>query len=343
MNKLKTIGISALAGSMALTAANAVEYSVSGDARVTYSSTSEPKGTQADSGKGIGVDTDLGFTASGELDNGYTITFFQSVDTDSALTNSSSQVTMGMGSLGTIQVNNVAGAKANGIDDVMPNAYEETWDSLSPDNPSFFGSSTGSGSIDYRLPAIEAAGATMNVAVTYDPNAGAAAPTEGGVAATNISGQAAVVQIAHESGIEIGAGIEQLDDGGAAAGLGSSGDTERVTGYIKYASGGLSVGYQEAYNDPVHRTSVEGADQEASFMAIAYTSGDMSFSYGESTLQTKAVSDAAAGAEIKLDSIQASYTMGAMTISAARTETDNTGGTAAETAEETQLSVSFAF
>ena len=150
MNKLKTIGISALAGSMALTAANAVEYSVSGDARVTYSSTSEPKGTQADSGKGIGVDTDLGFTASGELDNGYTITFFQSVDTDSALTNSSSQVTMGMGSLGTIQVNNVAGAKANGIDDVMPNAYEETWDSLSPDNPSFFGSSTGSSWSNYE-------------------------------------------------------------------------------------------------------------------------------------------------------------------------------------------------
>ena len=55
-----------------------------------------------------------------------------------------------MGSLGTVQVNNVAGSKANGIDDVMPNAYEETWDSLSPDNPSFFGSSTGSGSIDYR-------------------------------------------------------------------------------------------------------------------------------------------------------------------------------------------------
>ena len=48
-------------------------------------------------------------------------------------------------------------------------------------------------------------------------------------------------------------------------------------------------------------------------------------------------------AEIELDSIQASYTMGAMTVSAARTETDNTGGASGETAEETQISVSFAF
>ena len=77
-------------------------------------------------------------------------------------------------------------------------------------------------------------------------------------------------------------------------------------------------------------------------MGIAYTSGDMSFSYGESTLDNKATSDADL-AEIELDSIQASYTMGAMTISAARTETDNTGGASGETAEETQLSVSFAF
>ena len=342
MNKLKTIGISALAGSMALTAANAVEYSVSGDARVTYSSRSEPKGAQTDSGRGVGVDTDLGFTASGELDNGYTVTFFQSVDTDTALTNSSSQVTIGMGSLGTLQVNNVAGAKANGIDDVMPNAYEETWDSLSPDNPSFFGSSTASGSIDYRLPSFETAGTTINVALTYDPNAGAAAPTEGGVGASGITGTAAVVEMAHESGISIGAGIEQLDDGALAAGAGTSGDTERVTGYIKYSAGGLSVGYQEAYNDPVHRNGTEGVDQEATFMGIAYTSGDMSFSYGESTLDNKATSDADL-AEIELDSIQASYTMGAMTVSAARTETDNTGGASGETAEETQISVSFAF
>jgi hypothetical protein len=315
---------------------------VTGDAIVTYSSQTEAAGTEAESGRGIGVDTDLAFNASGELDNGYTISFFQAANTDSAWSNSSSQVTLGMGSLGTLQVNNVAGSKANGIDDVMPNAYEETWDSLSPDNPSFFGDATGSGSIDYRLPAIEASGVTMNIAITYDPAANAAAPTEGGVSATSYSGHAAVIEMSHESGLSFGAGIEQLDDGGLAAGVGTTGDTERVTGYIKYASGGLTVGYQEAYNNPVHRQGVEGADQDATFMGIAYTSGDLSFSYGESTLDSKATSDANL-AEIELDSIQAAYSMGAMTVSAARTETSNTAGAAGESAEETQISVSFAF
>jgi hypothetical protein len=342
MNKLKTIGISALAGSMALTSANAVDWAVTGDAIVTYSSQTEAAGTEAESGRGIGVDTDLAFNASGELDNGYTISFFQAANTNTTWSNSSSQVTLGMGSLGTLQVNNAAGSKANGIDDVMPAAYEETWDSLSPDNPSFFGDATGSGSIDYRLPAIEASGVTMNIAITYDPAANAAAPTEGGVSATSYSGHAAVIEMSHESGLSFGAGIEQLDDGGLAAGAGTSGDTERVTGYVKYAMGGLSVGYQEAYNNPVHRQGVEGADQDATFMGIAYTSGDLSFSYAESTLDSKATSDANL-AEIELDSIQAAYSMGAMTVSAARTETSNTGGAAGESAEETQVSVSFAF
>ena len=54
--------------------------------------------------------------------------------------------------MGTLQFNNIAGAKANGIDDVMPAAYNETWDglTLAGNNPSFFGSSTASGSIDYN-------------------------------------------------------------------------------------------------------------------------------------------------------------------------------------------------
>ena len=45
----------------------------------------------------------------------------------------------------------------------------------------------------------------------------------------------------------------------------------------------------------------------------------------------------------KLESLQATYTMGAMTLGAALAETSNAGGTAGRTYEETELSVSFAF
>ena len=76
-----------------------------------------------------------------------------------------------MGSLGTLQVNNKAGSKANAIDDITPHAYNETWDGLSTVNPSTFGSRTSSGSLDYRIPAQELMGLTLNASVTLDPNA----------------------------------------------------------------------------------------------------------------------------------------------------------------------------
>ena len=60
-------------------------------------------------------------------------------------------------------------------------------------------------------------------------------------------------------------------------------------------------------------------------------------------MQDKAVSNTVAREEITLDSIQAAYVMGAMTISAAMSTTDNAGGVLAAKYEENTLAVSFAF
>ena len=77
MNKLKKIGVSALAGSLAMVSANAVEYAVTGDAMVKLVTA---EGNEADAassnGKGYGVDNDLYFNASGELDNGWTVSAY---------------------------------------------------------------------------------------------------------------------------------------------------------------------------------------------------------------------------------------------------------------------------
>ena len=55
MNKLKTLGLSALAGSLAITtAANAVDYAVTGDAYVSWSS-QDSESTESASGKGVAV------------------------------------------------------------------------------------------------------------------------------------------------------------------------------------------------------------------------------------------------------------------------------------------------
>ena len=337
MNNIKKIGLSALAGSLAITSAHAVEYSMSGDAIIKFASSDSPKSTQANNGKGIGVDTDLAFTASGELDNGYTLTFFQSVNTHGTLSNSSSQVTVGMGSMGSLHINNISGSKANGIDDVMPAAYNETWDglALAGDNPTFFGSSTASGSVDYRIPAQEIMGATINASVTLDPNADEGAPAAGGVGTSSVSGTAYTLEIAHESGLTIGGGQENIDN--STDGVTGS-DEENVTAYAKFAMGPLTVGYQEAYQNSANG----GEDNEAEFMGVAYTSGDLSVSYGESSLTNHGIGTTTS-VEREMDSIQFSYTMGAMTIAGAMGETANSGGIAGQTHEETELSVSFAF
>ena len=162
MNKLTKVGLSALAGSLAVVSTNASEYSVTGDTQVVFSSAEgNEAGATSSNGKGYGVDTDIYFTASGELDNGFTVSVFTAMDMEQSNTatsgglNSSAQVTIGMGSLGTVQFNDISGSAANAIDDVLPKAYEEAWDGTSHSSGFHsFGSSTQSGSVDYRTPAL---------------------------------------------------------------------------------------------------------------------------------------------------------------------------------------------
>ena len=339
MNKLTKIGASALAGSLAMVSAHATDYAMSGGMTATFTTVDSPTSTEATNGKGLGFATDLGFTANGELDNGFTVKAFMSVDTDAALTNTSSQLTIGMGSLGTLQLNNIAGSKANGIDDVTPNAYNETWDGIAPDNISFFGSLTSSGSIDYRIPAQEYMGTTVNASVTYDPNSSEGAASKSGVSATSVTGTAYTIQVANENGVEVGGGFETVED---QAGKLAANGTDQYTGYVKYAMGPVSVGYQMSYADMASGTSTAGADKEATYFGIVYTAGDMSVSYGESEQDTHAAGLTAALLTIEQTSIQAAYSMGAMTISAAISETTNVAGAVGNYAENT-LAVSFAF
>tara|TARA_B100002052_G_scaffold162888_1_gene148298 strand:+ start:3243 stop:4265 length:1023 start_codon:yes stop_codon:yes gene_type:complete len=340
MNNLKKLGLTALAGSLAVTGANATEYAVTGDAVIKYASIDAPASAQTLNGKGVGVDTDLYFNASGELDNGFTVAFFQAANTDSSWSNSSSQVTVGMGSLGTLKINNVAGAAGNGIDDVMPAAYNETWDglALAGDNPSFFGSSTASGSLTYSIPAQELMGVTVNASLDYDPAADVGSTTAGGVNVSSVVGTAMVLKIDHESGLSIGGGVESIENGGTKSATSTGNDEDNITAYVKYSAGPISVGYQEAYQNSANGA----ADNEADFWAVAYAADNFSISYGESTLANHQLAGSTV-VERQNESIQATYTMGAMTLGAALSETGNAGGSAGKKYEETELSVSFAF
>ena len=347
MNKLTKVGLSALAGSLAVVSANASEYSVTGDTQVVFSSA---EGNQAggvgSNGKGYGVDTDLYFTASGELDNGFTVSVFTAMDMEQANTatsgglNSSAQMTIGMGSLGTVQFNDVSGSAANAIDDVLPKAYEEVWDGTSHGAANHsFGSSTQSGSVDYRTPAFSLMGFDVSATYTYDPNAGAGPASAGGVGGNSQSGEAFTGKISG-MGFTLGAGTEEMNQASQSTGAQK---TKRATGYVTYSNGPVSIGYQEFYNDNGFASAgTETPDTEGDGFGIAVSQDNYSISYSEVTEQTKATSDTAALSEVEMSAIQGTYTMGAMTLGVSLYETDNPGGATGKY-EETELSVSFAF
>ena len=347
MNNFKKVGLSALAGSLALaTSAQAFDASVSVESQAVFSSAEQVnKTSQAPNGKGIGVDTDIAFSGSGELDMGWTVSVSHVLDTAEAVTNSSTQMAVGMGSMGTFQFNQDGGASSNAIDDILPKAYEETWDAIGTNTATAdfhsFGAALNKGSVSYKTPSFELPfGITASAAFDYDPNAGVAAPTPGSVGADAASGESYVIKLAHESGLTIGGGQMNVGNTDATSGV------EITTGYLLYSNGGLSLGYQEHYENASivsAGTLDEGADIEADGYALAYTAGDFTFSYSKTNETEQAVSDQTALEEEEFSAVQAAYNMGGMTVAVSMYDADNLDGVAAATYEETELSVSFAF
>jgi outer membrane protein OmpU len=231
MNKFKKIGVSALAGSLAMVSANAVEYAVTGDAMIKLvTAEGNEAGANSSNGKGYGVDNDIYFNASGELDNGWTVSAYAALNLDGTVTNSSAQLTIGMGSLGTVQFNDVWGVPSY-IDDMSSSihAYEEPWDSTSHGRVTdAFGLDTQSGSVSYLTPSFDFGGASISATATYDPNSGSGAVTPGSTGTNKHSGNTYTVK-AVVGGLTVGAGIETSE---AAINAGSG--EENVTGYAVF-------------------------------------------------------------------------------------------------------------
>ena len=94
---MKTLLVSIASLSLMLSV-NAGELTVSGTAKATYNTVG---GDETDNG--IGVTNELNFTASGEMDNGYTWSYSMELDPASggAANNDDAQINIGMGDMGT--------------------------------------------------------------------------------------------------------------------------------------------------------------------------------------------------------------------------------------------------
>ena len=181
---------------------------------------------------------------------------------------------------------------------------------------------------------------SISLTATLDPNSGSGPAGAGGVAANDDAGQAYTAKISG-MGLTLGGGYEEY--AGNNSGSTEASDGTRATGYILYSNGPMSIGYQEMYQDsPNDATSNEGADVSGDGMAIAFSQDNLSVSYAEVNEIVEPNSDTTAEYEVEMSALQATYTMGAMTLGMSLYETDNPEGTTGKY-EETELSVSFAF
>ena len=121
MNNLKKIGLTALGTAMVATSANAAALSVSGGTSIFFGGEDNSNG-----GNGWSMTDQLDFNASGEMDNGMTLSLYLQLDT-SAANWDDRKVTIGT-DMGTLTFSGHGSSGPVGAwDDLTPSANEESW------------------------------------------------------------------------------------------------------------------------------------------------------------------------------------------------------------------------
>ena len=325
MNNLKKIGLSALAGTLASLSAQAGEMTVTGSAEVSYVQRDGDEIT----GNPIGMNKNLGFAGSGELDNGWTVSISQA--TTDAMAFSSAALTIGMGSLGTIVVDNGSGADfGSALDNVVPIAFEEADAGFSTGMVLSGGAITPYGSIIYKLPEFSGA----KIAVAYNPRGGSGAAADGATSEGSGGSQ-------HEIGVdwspEMVPGLRVGGAWGTYDGGGTSGkDLDEETWFATYAYGPLSIGYQVADED--NGTT----NYDTDIYGVSFNVNDalsVSYQYGETSGYANSVT-------AKFEGFSAAYNIGPMAIKFTDNSAKNQNGLTSTTAQndsnrELNLSMSF--
>jgi outer membrane protein OmpU len=335
MNNFKKVGLSALAGSLAVVSANAAELNIVGSSTVAF--TSGGDGPTKDS---FGSDTGVDFFASGELDNGWTVSTATYTNNTFAVT--SAQLTLGMGSMGTLQFNQDAGNMVRALDDKLPTAYEEAWDqSGHAMASSTVGAASIDGSISYAVPQIDLSGVTMDIVMDYDPTADVSGSGNGTLyaAAAGKDDSWGIGATVSGMGLTVYGAYEQVQN------TGTGDDDEQNTAVnVVYAMGPLSIGYATWY---ANQGASDTADYEGSGYSIAFNVNDnLSISAADLEDTIVPTSDSRTidnGETADITSVQAAYTMGSMAIKAQHTKTDNANFVLNHDFHQTEIAVSFAF
>jgi len=325
MNKLKKVGLSALAGTLASLSAQAGELAVTGSAEISYVQRDNDEVT----GNPIGMNKNIAFKGSGELDNGWTVSVSQA--TTDAMGLSSASVQIGMGSLGTIIVDSGSGADmGSALDNVVPTAFEEADAGLATGMVLSGGAINPHGAITYKMPVIAGA----QIGASYNPRNGSATAGDG---ATSEGSGGRAYELGIDWNVEMVPGLRV----GMAVGdcencVAGAKDLEEETMFATYAYGPLTIGYQTA-NEDSGTTSYDTDVYGVSFNVNDSLSA--SYQYGETGGYTGNVTAEFTGVSV-------AYNIGPMAIKFTNNEGKNINGNTSgvskdDTNRELNLSMSF--
>jgi outer membrane protein OmpU len=315
MNKLKKVGLTALAASLATVSAHAVDISASGGATISYTgnSNSGQKGT----GNPFSMADTVNFKASGEMDNGFVVTMTMGLDGSKTAAGAAFEdraIAIDMGDMGTLSFKAQDGSSVTGaMDDKMPSAYEETW--FQADGP---GNGSGAGNMwTYSNSSMEG----VKLEASFTPSGGGQvdSSTDVGITYTGIDG------------LTIGLATG-TDSGGST-------DMDNSTKYITYAYDAFTFGVQSNSAD----SATANADEEFMAYAVSYAvNDDLSISYGYSELDYEGVSTITDETQ-EAAAVSVSYSMGSMSLAATRSDVDNDGGNKEHDGAGYEINLGFTF
>jgi len=321
MTNFKKIGLTALAGALASTTVNAGELSVSGNAIMEYQADTRNTSGSDNHTDGFVMNSTLTFSGSGELDNGMTVSMYQSLASGAV---TSEGVTLDMGDMGKLSLDRWGyHTGITSVADKIPTAGENVHDDTNDadgqvhDQPRVGVAKTGWDGSDVL------GYAWSNDQVTFSLSASSNG---------NGSEESAAITINAVEGLSIGGGIgTNMNDTTGR----TTEEDDLSTAFATYTMGPVSVGYQKTEID----TEAANSDIEAEHYGISFAVNEnFSISYGERNVEFDAF---ASDEESK--GVSASYTAGSMSFVLVNNQKDNAEGTANADDEMVELKMIMAF
>ena len=350
---IKTLLVS-IASLSLMFSVNAGELTVSGSAKATYNMVSGAEGDN-----GIGVTNELNFTASGEMDNGYTWKYSMELDPSTSGTNADTtgsapgqainddtQISLTMNDLGTVKVcvSECGNNKKYAWDQ---SSYTSMSDTGYSEGIIYPGDAGGYASVQYHTPELPF-GMTASVAYGQqkkDGQSGNATVASG----NSIEEYSLVIKPPMLDGLTLSGSAYEIND--FDDGLTNEDQLEEGGAYaVSYSSGNFSVGYGKSFKAPEILTTARalGATTveyyENTGYSLGYAVNDaLSVSYTREESEANYMTSSTTNYDIEMDSVQIAYSLGGATLSLARADYENVGYANNRDAEETIIAMSFAF